>query len=151
MTVAALAAGGPLAAGNREAYERLIGEIERGAALHYGSDSESGDRDLDLLLGDQSYATGLGRLADLGDLDAIAQLADVISLVSQAQAAGDQELVAAVWEAGAIAVGWGASEALEEAKRLARTGTARAAESLRRAGLECRRGRGSGEQRRFPD
>lgn len=133
MTVAALAAGGPLAAGRQDVYRRLIADIERGVELHYGASSESGDRDLDLLLGDQSYATGLARLAEIGDIDAISQLADVISLVSQAQAIGDQELVGAVWEAGAVAVGWGTSEAIENAKQLARTGAAGAARALRDA------------------
>jgi len=133
MSVAALAAGGPLAAGYRELYERLIAAIERGVELHYGNDSESGDRDLDLLLGDQSYANGLAQLAELGNIDAISQLADVISLVSQAQAAGDLELVEAVWEAGAVAVGWGTTEAIETAKKLASTEAPGAAKALREA------------------
>ena len=65
------------------------------------------DRDLALLLGDQLYALGLSRLAALGDLDAVAELADVISLIAQAHADADAELAEAVWEAGAVAIGWG--------------------------------------------
>jgi hypothetical protein len=57
----------------------------------------------------------------------------VISLVAQAHATADSELAAAVWEAGAVAVGWGASEQLVEAKRLARDGDPRAATALRTA------------------
>ena len=38
------------------------------------------DPDLALLLGDQLYALGLSRLAALGDLEAVAELADLISL-----------------------------------------------------------------------
>lgn len=136
MSVAALAAGGPLAAGHRELYERLIVDIERGVELHYGNESASGDRDLDLLLGDQSYANGLARLAELGNIDAILQLADVISLVSQAQAADDRDLVEAVWEAGAVAVGWGTTEAIETAKKLARAEVPGAAQALRQAARE---------------
>jgi len=41
-----------------------------------------------LLAGDHLYALGLARLAALGDLDAVAELADVISLSAQAHASG---------------------------------------------------------------
>ena len=65
------------------------------------------DPDLALLAGDRLYALGLARLAELGDLDAVAELADVISLAAQAHAEGDAERAAAVWAAGAAAVGHG--------------------------------------------
>ena len=42
--------------------------------------------DLALLAGDRLYALGLERLAELGDLEAVAVLADVISLAAQAHA-----------------------------------------------------------------
>ncbi len=71
------------------------------------------DPDLCLLLGDRLYAAGLARLAELGDLEAVAELADLISLLAQAQARQDPELAAAVWAAGARAIGWGASPAHE--------------------------------------
>jgi hypothetical protein len=104
--------------------------------LHYGE--HSADPDLDLLLGDQYYATGLSRLAALGDLEATAELADVISLVAQAHAAGDPRLADAVWEAGQVAIGWGSSEAHEAAKQLARTGAPGARQALLSAAA-CRR------------
>ncbi len=47
------------------------------------------DPDLALLAGDRLYALGLERLAALGDLDAVAELADVIALCAQAHAEGD--------------------------------------------------------------
>jgi hypothetical protein len=84
------------------------------------------DRDLALLLGDQLYALGLARLAELGDLESVSELADLISLLSQAQLAGDQPLARAIWDAGAAAIGWGASSAHESAKALARAGDAAA-------------------------
>ena len=65
------------------------------------------DPDLALLAGDRLYALGLARLAELGDLDAVAELADVISLAAQAHAEGDAERAAAVWAAGVAAVGHG--------------------------------------------
>ena len=80
------------------------------------------DPDLALLLGDQLYALGLSRLAALGDLDAVAELADLISLVAQAQARSTRSWPTAVWQAGAAAIGWGATAAHEAAKALARAG-----------------------------
>jgi hypothetical protein len=125
---AELAASGPRGAGREDAFRELIGDIAAGAQLHYASAGT--DPDLDLLLGDQRYARGLAKLAELGDLDAIAELADLISLVAQTQAAGDPELAAAVWEAGAVAVGWGTSDRYEAAKQLARDGAPGAAAAL---------------------
>lgn len=119
---------GPRTAGHETEYERLLGDIALGARLHYGEHSK--DPDLDLLLGDQRYASGLAQLAALGDLEATAELADVISLVAQAHAAGDTTLAEAVWEAGKVAIGWGPSEAHEAAKQLARMGAPGARQAL---------------------
>jgi hypothetical protein len=85
------------------------------------------------LLGDQLYALGLARLARLGDLEATAELADVIALIAQAHTASDAELADAVWEAGAAAVGWGPSHEHATAKRRARAGDPEAAATLRAA------------------
>jgi hypothetical protein len=130
---AQIAAEGPRAAGREPEYELLIEMIFEGALLHYGEPRlvRADDPDLALLLGDQLYALGLSRLAALGDLDAIAELADVISLVAQAHAAADPKLAEAVWEAGAVAVGWGSNKRLESAKALARAEDPRAARALR--------------------
>ena len=116
--------------GAQEHYERLLADIAEGARLHYEVDE---DRDLALLQGDQMYARGLARLAELGDLDATAELADVISLVAQARAAGDAELAAAVWAAGSAAVRWGSTPQYEEAKTLARLGASGATRALTEA------------------
>jgi hypothetical protein len=127
-----LAARGPRAAGHEAEYELLLEMILEGSLLHYGTPRvlRSDDRDLALLLGDQLYALGLSRLADLGDLDAVAQLADLISLLAQAQAGSDPQLADAVWEAGAAAIGWGQSPEHEAAKTLARAGDERAPAAL---------------------
>jgi hypothetical protein len=119
---AQLAASGPRTAGHEADYELLLEMILEGSRLHYGDPRliRPEDPDLALLLGDQLYALGLERLAGLGDIDAVAELGDVISLVAQAHAASDPELADAVWEAGAIAIGWGASDEYEHAKELAR-------------------------------
>jgi hypothetical protein len=132
-----LAADGPRAVGHEAEYELLLEMILEGSLLHYGDPRvlRTEDRDLALLLGDQLYALGLSRLAELGDLDAVSELADVISLVAQAGAAADGELADAVWAAGATAVGWGASAEHDRAKALARAGDAGAAAALRAAAV----------------
>jgi len=128
----ALAAAGPRAAGAEEEYELLMELIHEGYLLHYGSPRVvlTEDADLRLLAGDELYALGLVRLSELGDLEAVRELADVISLCAQAQAAGDPALAEAVWAAGAVAVGWGPSPAHAAAKEAARTGEPGARERL---------------------
>jgi hypothetical protein len=135
-----LAASGPRAAGDPDRYALLVEAIREGYLLHYaaGRVVRSDDADLALLVGDQLYALGLAELAALGDLDAVGELADVISLTAAAQAVADEDLAEAVWEAGAVAVGWGASPDHEAAKRLARVADPGAASALRRAARAAR-------------
>jgi hypothetical protein len=57
--------------------------------------------DLRLLAGDALYAHALARLAERGDLEAVAELADLISLCAWAEAAGRRELVERLWDASA--------------------------------------------------
>jgi hypothetical protein len=124
---------GPRAVGNEREYELLLEMILEGSRLHYGPQRvvRTGDADLALLLGDQLYALGLSRLAELGDLEATAELADLISLVAQAHTSADRGLAEAVWEAGALAVGWGSSAGHAAAKELARAGEEGAVAALR--------------------
>jgi hypothetical protein len=133
--LARAAAQGPRAAGRETEYALLLEMILEGSRLHYGSPRvvHAPDPDLALLLGDQLYALGLTRLAALGDLAAVSELADVISLVAQAHAAGDPALAEAVWQAGASAIGWGPADGYLEAKILARQHDAGAREALREA------------------
>jgi hypothetical protein len=115
---------GALAAGRGEDYALLVEAIHEGYLLHYASGRvvRPEEPDLALLAGDRLYALGLARLAELGDLEAVAELADVISLAAQAQAEGDSERAAAVWEAGVRAVGDGPSPDHEAAKAAWRSG-----------------------------
>jgi hypothetical protein len=55
------------------------------------------DPDLALLEGDRLYAEGLELLAERGDLDAIARLADVISLCARSHAEGRPDLSEDAW------------------------------------------------------
>jgi hypothetical protein len=114
----AIAAAGRRAEGREEDYALLVEAIHEGYLLHYASGRvvRPEDPDLSLLAGDRLYAIGLARLAELGDLDAVAELADVISLAAQAHAEGDAERAAAVWQAGVRAVGEGPAPDHEAAK-----------------------------------
>jgi hypothetical protein len=135
LRVALRAEGGTLAESVVDRVKRTAepgpAQIE-GSRLHYGLARvvHTDDRDLALLLGDQLYALGLARLATLGDLAAVAELADVISLVAQAHSASDPALAEAVWEAGAVAVGWGSSDQYTAAKALFRAGDTGARDAL---------------------
>jgi hypothetical protein len=130
---AQLAACGPRAEGNRADYELLIEAIYEGYLLHYDAPrvARTPDRDLRLLAGDRLYALGLTRLVALGDVEAVAELADTLSLSALAQGAGARELADAIWTAGASAIGWGSSEAHRHAKDLALSGAPEAIEAMR--------------------
>lgn len=130
--VGALAASGPRAAGDPPTFAAVVEAAREGHLLHHGRSRllDARDRDLALLAGDRLYALGLSWLADLGEVEAVRELADVIALCAVAQAAGDEELAAAAWVAGASAIGWGSSDALEAAKSAARREDPGAAEGL---------------------
>jgi hypothetical protein len=114
----AAAASGARAAGHEDDYALLVEAIHEGYLVHYRSGRvvRPEDPDLSLLAGDRLYALGLARLAELGDLAAVCELADVISLAAQAHAEGDPDRAAAVWEAGARVVGEGPAPDHEAAK-----------------------------------
>jgi hypothetical protein len=136
----ALAAAGPRAACHTDDVAFVIEAIREGYLLHYATGRLLRDEDPDLVLlaGDHLYALGLARLAALGDLDAVAELADVISMSAQAHAEGRPDLAEAVWEAGAAAVGWGADDGLRAAKAAARDGAPEAPDALRAAARRLR-------------
>jgi hypothetical protein len=52
--------------------------------------------------------------------------------------AGNRDLAEAVWEAGAVAVGWGGGEAHHRAKAMVREGRPGAAQALRSAARAAR-------------
>src|ERR671931_2046020 len=90
-----LAAAGPRAAKAPAEYSLLIESVREGYLLHYGEPRVvvRADADLALLAGDYLYALGLERLAALGDLEAIRELSDLISLSAQLHDAGTAEEV----------------------------------------------------------
>jgi hypothetical protein len=110
---------GEAVAARGETYPLLVEAIREGYLLHYaaGRVVRPDDPDLALLAGDRLYALGLERLAALGDLDAVAELADVIALCAQAHAEGDPARAQAIWEAGAKAVAGGPAPDHQAAKQ----------------------------------
>jgi hypothetical protein len=130
---AQMAAAGPRSAWAPDEYELLVEAIYEGYLLHYGAPRvlAAPEADLRLLAGDRLYALGLARLVALGDEEAVAELADTITLSALAQASEEPSLAVAVWEAGARAVGWGSSDAHQRAKRLAFAGAPEAIEAMR--------------------
>jgi hypothetical protein len=81
--------------------------VYEGFLLHYREPrafDPAMDPDLRLLAGDALYALGLARLAEVGDLPAVAELADLISLCAQAEAEGRPEAIEPLWEAALLAL-----------------------------------------------
>lgn len=105
--------------------------IYEGFLLHYGRPRifAPADADTALLLGDYLYAHGLVRIAATGSVEAVNDLAELISLCAQARADGaDTDGIA--WAATAASLGEGT---LDEARRgLRDNGSAAALESVAR-------------------
>ena len=103
--------------------------VREGYLLHYGEPRivVGADEDLRLLAGDYLYALGLDRLAALGDLDAVRELSDLISLAAQVHDGSRSEErrereACWLWLASAVAIGAGASDEHEAAKAALRAG-----------------------------
>jgi hypothetical protein len=81
----------------------VLEAVYEGYLMHYGTPRlfEGLDPDLRLLAGDALYAVGLSRLAQTGDLEAVAELSDLISRCARAHAEGRADEVEAMWDASA--------------------------------------------------
>ena len=91
-------------------FEQELGErlfvleaVYEGYLLHYAEPRlfQGMDGDLRLLAGDALYALGLARLAESGDLAAVAELSDLITSSAQAHAEGCGPEAEALWDASA--------------------------------------------------
>ena len=92
--------------------------IYEGYLVHYGQPRlfEPADEDTALLLGDYLYAHGLVRIAEVGTVEAVADLAELISLCAQLRAdsaPGD----GVAWAASAALLGAGELEVARAALR----------------------------------
>jgi hypothetical protein len=147
----ALAASGPRAAEAASEYTILVEAIREGYLLHYEKPRliEGADGDLRLLAGDYLYAIGLEKLAARGDLDAVRELADLISLSAQVHAEnGDgsrDRLTGALWLAATVAVGAGSTPEHERAKESLRAAEPDAADRLLRSATKTALAAGMGD------
>ena len=89
-----------------EAYAIGLETIYEGYLCHYGRPRlfAPADDELALLLGDYLYAHGLVRIAATGSVDAVAELAELISVCSRLRAEGEDG-DAEAWLACAVALG----------------------------------------------
>jgi hypothetical protein len=78
----------------------VLEAVYEGYLMHYGTPRlfERLDDDLRLLAGDALYAVGLSRLAESGDLNAVAELSDLISRSARAQAEGRAAEAEQMWD-----------------------------------------------------
>jgi hypothetical protein len=104
-----------------ERYGLGLETIYEGYLLHYGRPRlfAPADADSALLLGDYLYAHGLVRIEQAGELDAVRDLAELISLCAQVQAEEEGEDGAA-WTATAALLGRGTLDAARAALRMRR-------------------------------
>jgi hypothetical protein len=126
-----------------------IETIYEGYLLHYGRSRlfAPEDQDAALLLGDYLYAHGLVRIEEVGSVEAVSDLAELIALCAYLRAegiAGDGP----VWAATAAAIGRGELEAGRSSLRLdndanplERLARARAGEAAVDCALATHRGR----------
>jgi hypothetical protein len=116
--------------GEREPVFSVLGEarfalgletIYEGYLVHYGRPRlfAPADAEVALLLGDYLYAHGLVRISDLGDVGAVADLAELISLCAQLQADGGRAGDGEAWAATAATLGDGV---LDDARAALRDG-----------------------------
>jgi hypothetical protein len=122
-----LAAAGTRTAAAADEYSLLVESIFEGYLLHHWESRilDLPDPDLRLLCGDFLYALGLSRLAELGDLEAVVELADLISLCAAVHAADpdiEGPLPAALWTLSALAVSCGPWPGHAEVKEAVRRG-----------------------------
>ncbi len=135
-----LAASGPRSNRREAEIASVVEAVYEGFLLHDGRSRilDAGDRDLAILAGDRLYALGLATLAELGDLPSVAELADVIAISAAARASGDEQLAAAIWQAGASAIGWGTTADYQQAKVTAVADHQRGAAELLAAARQLR-------------
>jgi hypothetical protein len=127
-------------------YAGIVERVREGYLLHYERPRiiAGADRDLALLAGDHLYALGLERLARLGDLEAVRELADLISLCAQLHSDSGGEMARELWLATAAAIAAGGTDRYHAAKAALRDGPRVAAGTLLAAAREIAAAAGLG-------
>jgi hypothetical protein len=112
--------------------------VYEGYLVHYGRSRLFAQRDADtaLLLGDYLYAHGLVRVAATGNVAAVADLAELISLCAQARAEG-RDGDGAAWAATAARLGQGGLDGARDELRLSQDSRALDASARAAAGDEA--------------
>ncbi len=113
--LADLLAAAPRTRSDADLYGRVIECVREGYLLHYGGEGAPRvvgpcDHDLALLAGDYLYAKGIALLASVGDLEAVAVLADLIAAAADLHARpgpGAGTRAGAMWVVSAIAIATG--------------------------------------------
>ncbi len=145
-----LAAAGPRAAAAPREYALVVESVREGYLLHYGSPRivEGSDRDLALLAGDYLYALGLERLGRLGDLEAVRELSDLITLAAGVHDGdGDPAAAAnALWLASVTAIAAGPSAEHQAAKAALRDRAPEAPDQLAAAARASAASAGLGDE-----
>ena len=101
-----------------ERYALGLETIYEGYLAHYGTPRlfAPADDDTALLLGDYLYAHGVVRVAEVGTVEAVADLAELISICAQVRADG-RDADADAWAASAALLGRGELDAARRALR----------------------------------
>jgi len=140
-----LAGAGPRTVARPSEYALVVEAVREGYLLHYEDAAarvvRGADGDLNLLAGDYLYALGLERLAAIGDLEAVRELSDLISLAAQVHdgsetAERQASESAALWLASASAIAGGVLPAHVGAKAALRERDPAAAAALWAGALE---------------
>jgi hypothetical protein len=133
----ALVAAGARAQAAPGEYAVVIESVREGYLLHYSEPRivAGADRDLRLLSGDYLYALGLARLSALGDLQAVGELSDLISLAAEVHDGtredGRREREAGtLWLAATVSIAAGTSAVHGMAKAALRAGAPDSADRL---------------------
>jgi hypothetical protein len=150
-----LAAGGARTAAAPGEYAVVLEAVREGYLLHYDPAGarfvRDADADLALLAGDYLYAVGLERLAALGDLEAVGELSDLISLAAQIHDGARPPERAAreaggLWLGSATAIAAGPTSAHEAAKASLRAADEGAAAALWSVAATAAESAGLGER-----
>ncbi len=112
---ARLVASGPRTSADPGAYAFVVEAVREGYLCHYEDSRvlERPDSDLALLAGDLFYAIGISALAELGDVESVWILSELIRVSAELRSAGRRDDAEAMWVAANLALACGSDEQYE--------------------------------------